>query len=236
MPVAALLIYAGLGSPGLPDQPFAERASGGTRTAAGDAAAMSMQEALAKLRAHLQSPPRRSDRLAVAGALRSGARAVSRGRRGLWPRRRTVVANRPDIACRLGRGTGHGGRLGHAGSGQGVRGRIRRTRRARRNRAIISRSRSWSRATRGAHCRTGPISPPTCRPTPNGRSCCASASPRSRRRRASTPPRSCRPPRRLTGCGTAPVAARRRRACRPRKPSRRPRRRHREPLPRSAAQ
>jgi cytochrome c-type biogenesis protein CcmH len=57
MPIAALLIYAGLGSPGLSDEPFAERASGGTRTAAGNAAAMSMQEALAKLRTHLKSHP-----------------------------------------------------------------------------------------------------------------------------------------------------------------------------------
>ena len=54
MPVAALLIYAGLGSPGLPDQPFAERANGGTRTAADVPRQMSMQEALAKLRTHLK--------------------------------------------------------------------------------------------------------------------------------------------------------------------------------------
>src|SRR4051794_41760732 len=57
MPVAALLIYAGLGSPGLPDQPFAERGNGGAGTAAGDAAMTRMQEALAKLRTHLKSHP-----------------------------------------------------------------------------------------------------------------------------------------------------------------------------------
>ena len=57
MPVAALLIYAALGSPGLPDQPFAERADGGTEIAADGVPKMDMQEALAKLRAHLKSHP-----------------------------------------------------------------------------------------------------------------------------------------------------------------------------------
>ncbi|MGD9616856.1 MAG: c-type cytochrome biogenesis protein CcmI [Alphaproteobacteria bacterium] len=57
MPVAALLLYAGIGSPGLPDRPFAARASGGTGTAADDTAQLNMQEALAKLRAHLKTKP-----------------------------------------------------------------------------------------------------------------------------------------------------------------------------------
>lgn len=62
LPVAALLIYAELGSPSLPDQPFAERASGNSSGEAQPAAADSgehvdMQTLLAKLRAHLKASP-----------------------------------------------------------------------------------------------------------------------------------------------------------------------------------
>src|SRR5690242_18426046 len=57
MPVAALLIYAALGSPGLPDQPFAARATGETEIGADGAPQINMQEALAKLRAHLKTHP-----------------------------------------------------------------------------------------------------------------------------------------------------------------------------------
>ena len=57
LPVAALLLYAHLGSPMLPDQPFAERRSAAARSVADNAAHLEMQEALAKLRAHLQKHP-----------------------------------------------------------------------------------------------------------------------------------------------------------------------------------
>jgi len=57
LPVAALLIYARLGSPSLPDQPFAARGAAATKTAAESAAQTEMQEALAKLRAHLKTRP-----------------------------------------------------------------------------------------------------------------------------------------------------------------------------------
>jgi cytochrome c-type biogenesis protein CcmH len=57
LPVAALLLYARLGSPTLPDQPFAERRGAAARPMADKAAHLDMQEALAKLRAHLQKHP-----------------------------------------------------------------------------------------------------------------------------------------------------------------------------------
>jgi cytochrome c-type biogenesis protein CcmH len=53
LPIAALLLYARLGSPSLPDQPFADRRDAGTR----DPAHLDMQEAIAKLRAHLKQHP-----------------------------------------------------------------------------------------------------------------------------------------------------------------------------------
>jgi len=98
MPIAALLIYAGLGSPGLPDQPFAERANGGTTIAAGDAATMSMQEALVKLRTHLKTHPddltgwlllARSE--VGLGQYREGAEAYARAVE--------LSSDRPDIAA-----------------------------------------------------------------------------------------------------------------------------------------
>jgi cytochrome c-type biogenesis protein CcmH len=58
MPVAALLLYARLGSPSLPDQPFAERrGSAPTRTADAKGEHLDLREALAKLRAHLKEHP-----------------------------------------------------------------------------------------------------------------------------------------------------------------------------------
>src|SRR3954468_23889482 len=98
MPIAALLIYAGLGSPGLPDQPFAERANGGTTIAAGDAATTSMQEALVKLRTHLKTHPddltgwlllARSE--VGLGQYREGAEAYARAA--------ALSSDRPDIAA-----------------------------------------------------------------------------------------------------------------------------------------
>src|SRR4051794_18529912 len=98
MPVAALLIYAALGSPGLPDQPFAERANGGAEMAASGVPQINMQEALAKLRAHLQSHPddltgwlllARSE--VGLGQYKEGAAAYSRAAE--------LSQNRPDIAA-----------------------------------------------------------------------------------------------------------------------------------------
>jgi cytochrome c-type biogenesis protein CcmH len=54
MPVAALLIYATLGSPSLPDRPFAGRGAAATPAVAGH---IDMQTALKQLRAHLKSHP-----------------------------------------------------------------------------------------------------------------------------------------------------------------------------------
>jgi cytochrome c-type biogenesis protein CcmH len=56
LPVAALLLYARLGSPSLPDMPFAERRAA-TRPAADNPARLDMQEAVEKLRAHLRQHP-----------------------------------------------------------------------------------------------------------------------------------------------------------------------------------
>lgn len=56
LPIAALLIYARLGSPALPDRPFAARTTA-TGSVAEQKPPMDMQEALAKLRAHLEQHP-----------------------------------------------------------------------------------------------------------------------------------------------------------------------------------
>jgi cytochrome c-type biogenesis protein CcmH len=57
VPLAALLLYVRLGSPMLPDQPFAERQRTAAPSLAGNAAHLDMQEALDKLRAHLRQHP-----------------------------------------------------------------------------------------------------------------------------------------------------------------------------------
>lgn len=57
LPVAALGLYAQLGSPSLPDRPFAGRGDGASRAAGGNAGHPDMQEALGKLRAHLKERP-----------------------------------------------------------------------------------------------------------------------------------------------------------------------------------
>jgi cytochrome c-type biogenesis protein CcmH len=58
LPVAALLIYAQLGSPGTPDLPFAARAEpGGTAVAATGSPHLDMAEAVARLAAHLKQSP-----------------------------------------------------------------------------------------------------------------------------------------------------------------------------------
>jgi cytochrome c-type biogenesis protein CcmH len=98
MPVAALLIYAALGSPGLPDQPFAERANGAAEIGADGVPQMNMQEALAKLRAHLKTHP---DDL-------TGWLLLARSEIGLgqyqdaaaaYGRAAALSKNRPDIAA-----------------------------------------------------------------------------------------------------------------------------------------
>ncbi len=57
LPVAALLIYARLGSPSLPGQPFAARGSPAATPADAKTGAVDMAEALARLRAHLLQRP-----------------------------------------------------------------------------------------------------------------------------------------------------------------------------------
>ena len=57
VPIAAWLLYGKLGAPSVPDQPFAERAAGSTATAAANPAHIDMNEALAKLGAHLKAHP-----------------------------------------------------------------------------------------------------------------------------------------------------------------------------------
>lgn len=57
LPVAALALYGRLGSPSLPDQPFAERRDRAATKSAENAGSIDMQEALAKLRAHLKTRP-----------------------------------------------------------------------------------------------------------------------------------------------------------------------------------
>ena len=57
LPLAAGIVYWQLGSPSLPDQPFAERAAAGMPPAAASPAAIDMKEALSRLRAHLKEHP-----------------------------------------------------------------------------------------------------------------------------------------------------------------------------------
>jgi cytochrome c-type biogenesis protein CcmH len=57
LPVAAGMVYWQLGSPSLPDQPFAGRAAAGTPPTAASADAIAMKEALARLRTHLKEHP-----------------------------------------------------------------------------------------------------------------------------------------------------------------------------------
>jgi cytochrome c-type biogenesis protein CcmH len=59
MPVAALLIYAALGTPSLPDAPFADRGNANANVASADAPAghTDMKTALDELRAHLKAEP-----------------------------------------------------------------------------------------------------------------------------------------------------------------------------------
>ncbi|HTT78952.1 MAG TPA: c-type cytochrome biogenesis protein CcmI [Stellaceae bacterium] len=59
MPVAALLIYAALGSPSLPDAPFADRGNANTNVAstAAPAGHVDMTSALDQLRRHLKAEP-----------------------------------------------------------------------------------------------------------------------------------------------------------------------------------
>lgn len=57
LPVAALLIYAQLGSPALPDLPFADRGSAASDAAADNSDHVDMNTALAQLRAHLKTHP-----------------------------------------------------------------------------------------------------------------------------------------------------------------------------------
>jgi cytochrome c-type biogenesis protein CcmH len=101
MPVAALLIYAGIGSPGLSDQPFAERSNGGAGAAADGAPKLSMQEALAKLRAHLKAKP---DDLTGWLLLARSEVGLRRYREGAEAYRRAAELSsyRPDIAAEWG--------------------------------------------------------------------------------------------------------------------------------------
>ncbi len=57
LPVAAGMLYWQLGSPSLPDQPFAARTAAGPPTAAANPAAIDINEALAQLGAHLKEHP-----------------------------------------------------------------------------------------------------------------------------------------------------------------------------------
>jgi len=57
LPVAAGMLYWQLGSPSLPDQPFAGRTAAGTATSAANPDAIDMDEALARLGAHLKEHP-----------------------------------------------------------------------------------------------------------------------------------------------------------------------------------
>ena len=98
LPIAALLLYARLGSPMLPDQPFAERREAGTRAAADNPANIDMEEALAKLRAHLQKHP--DD---LTGQLLLARSEVGLGRyekaAAAYGRAAEISGNRPDISC-----------------------------------------------------------------------------------------------------------------------------------------
>jgi cytochrome c-type biogenesis protein CcmH len=75
LPLAAGLIYWQLGSPALPDQPFAARAGGGSETAAGAGGHADINEALARLDAHLKDHPED-----LAGWLLLGRSDLSLGR------------------------------------------------------------------------------------------------------------------------------------------------------------
>ena len=57
MPIAALSLYGALGSPFLPDLPFAGRGAAASGMVAGDDSHIDMTAALAKLRAHLKDHP-----------------------------------------------------------------------------------------------------------------------------------------------------------------------------------
>jgi cytochrome c-type biogenesis protein CcmH len=57
LPLAGLLLYAGLGAPSLPGQPFAVRAGNETTAAGGDAQRLDMQQAMMQLRTHLRQHP-----------------------------------------------------------------------------------------------------------------------------------------------------------------------------------
>jgi cytochrome c-type biogenesis protein CcmH len=57
LPVAAWMLYWQLGSPALPDQPFAQRGTGGTKAAAANAPHIDLNEAVARLGAHLKTNP-----------------------------------------------------------------------------------------------------------------------------------------------------------------------------------
>ena len=97
LPVAALLLYARLGSPSLPDMPFAERRAAATRSAADNPAHLDMREAIGKLRAHLrQHPDDLTGRLLLArselslGHFQEAAEAYGRAAE--------LSGNRPDIS------------------------------------------------------------------------------------------------------------------------------------------
>ena len=110
-----------LGSPALPDQPFAERAQRRADSHGRAGAAARHAEALGKLR-RICRASRRSDRLAAAGPLRAEPRRITGGRRRLPPCRRSVRPS-PRHHGRLGRGAGAGRRRhGDAGGARGVRG------------------------------------------------------------------------------------------------------------------
>ena len=193
---------------------------------------MSMQEALAKLRAHLKAHP---DDLTGWLLLARSEVGLGRYREGAeaYGRAAELSSDRPDIAADWGEA-----QVMAAGSVTPEAARRSRpdcgTRRAHRNRAIISRSRSWSRATGAARCRTGPISPPTSPPDAEWQTLL-------RQRIAEVAkaegidPASVMPSAAASHRRHGTRRARRNRACRRRKPSRRPRRRPKEPLPRSAA-
>jgi len=57
LPFAAWLLYARLGMPGLPDEPFAERAPPAAKAVAGGAEHLDLGEAIAKIGAHLKEHP-----------------------------------------------------------------------------------------------------------------------------------------------------------------------------------
>jgi cytochrome c-type biogenesis protein CcmH len=98
MPVLALLIYAGLGAPGLPDQASAGGATGAAATAEEAAPQMSMREALARLRAHLEAKP---DDLTGWLLLARSEVGLGRYKEGAeaYGRAAALAPDRPDIAA-----------------------------------------------------------------------------------------------------------------------------------------